>query len=63
MTDQAMGHNMVTADINLLSQEQAVKRNKDGSIRKKPGPKPNSVKLRDQLEDQSSDNDDVERIN
>ena len=27
------------------------------------GPKPNPVKLRDQLEDQSSDNDEVERIN
>ena len=37
MTDQTMGHNMVTAVKNLLSQEQAVKRNKDGSIRKKPG--------------------------
>ena len=44
-----MGHNMVTADKNLLSQEQAVKRNKDGSIRKKPVPKPNPVKLRDEL--------------
>ena len=54
---------MVTAVKNLLSQKQSVKRNKDGSIRKKPDPKPNPVKLRDQLEDQSSDNDEVERIN
>ena len=63
MTDQTMGHNMVTAVKNLFSQEQSVKRNKDGSIRKKQSPKPNPVKLRDQLEDQSSDNDEVERIN
>ena len=47
-----MGHNMMAA-IGFTF----------GSIMKIHGPKLNPVKLRDQLEGQSSDNDEVERIN